>query len=131
MGLDYYNCDYCGRIFCDAGDYTSCECGAKWCSNRCAEKEGYKISTIIDEDGDEVEDYDNASCRYCRGGIEDMVEVTQSQKKILDIVMKYAEKYKDSWGIKDFVYQDDDACVDSIELFTDIIGTLPEQKDKE
>jgi hypothetical protein len=32
-GVDFFNCDSCGIIFCDAGPYESCEhCGAKYCA---------------------------------------------------------------------------------------------------
>jgi|HubBroStandDraft_4_1064222.scaffolds.fasta_scaffold00029_31 hypothetical protein len=46
MGVDWYPCNYCGRTFPDCGDYVLCSgndgnCGTEWCSDKCAEKEGY------------------------------------------------------------------------------------------
>jgi hypothetical protein len=52
------------------------------------------------------------------------------EEKIFDIVMKYANGYKSSWGIDEFVHQNDDAQVDAIDLFGEIIGVLPEQEDE-
>ena len=50
---------------------------------------------------------------------------------IYNIVMKYAEKHKDCWGIEESVSQVDSMMVDAINLFTEIIGALPEQEEEE
>lgn len=66
MGIDYYSCKRCGESFPDVIDYVSCSCGEHWCSIECADLDGFEYGWITDEDGDEVEDYDSSSCKYCR-----------------------------------------------------------------
>lgn len=42
MGVDFYTCHSCEDTFPDCGDYVICEsCGTHWCSDKCAEEEGY------------------------------------------------------------------------------------------
>jgi hypothetical protein len=55
----------------------------------------------------------------------------QSEKKILDIVMKYADKFKGCWGIEEFVHQDNRAMEVAINLFGEIIGALPRKQEDE
>lgn len=63
MGVDFYNCKHCNKIFNDCGAvYISCECGETWCSEECAQGDKYTIP--IDEDGEEKIDF--ASCSFCR-----------------------------------------------------------------
>ena len=51
MSIDYYVCVHCGEPFSDAGHFVCCDnCGTMWCSDECAEADGYT------EDG----------CGYCR-----------------------------------------------------------------
>lgn len=65
MGVDFYACNNCGDTFPDCGDYTSCECGHNWCSDECAEAEGWR---------QEEEEFtpegsrwsQETSCSYCR-----------------------------------------------------------------
>ena len=59
MGVDFFPCDYCSESICDCGDYVQCECGRKWCDEKCAEKEGYKDS---DEEGEPLD----PTCSFCR-----------------------------------------------------------------
>ena len=66
MGIDYYSCKRCGRVFPDVIDYVYCECGNEWCCDKCAEEDGYKYGIEIDEDGDEVFSLEGSSCKYCR-----------------------------------------------------------------
>lgn len=54
--------------------------------------------------------------------------MTDIDKKILDVVMKYALVYKEFWGCKEFVSQNDGAQVDAISLFSKIISILPEEE---
>lgn len=53
MGVSFHTCNCCGRTFGDAGDHVECYgCGTFWCSNDCAESDGY--------------DSEDDSCEYCR-----------------------------------------------------------------
>ena len=80
MGVDYYNCERCGEIFADCGDFRNCnECGTRWCGSDCAEADGYVSPIIIDEDGEEMTDYENESCGYCRGEIEEMIGIPKKE----------------------------------------------------
>lgn len=65
MGVDFYACDWCGETFPDCGDYVSCDCGRMWCSDECAENEGYR-----EEQAGRC-DY-KRSCKFCRK--EDVVD---------------------------------------------------------
>lgn len=68
MGVDYYTCDYCGKTFPDCCYYISCDCTRMWCSDVCAEKDGYE-----NRENEEIEDGDDLiSCNFCRG--EDVVD---------------------------------------------------------
>lgn len=42
MGVDWLSCKRCGDTFPDCGHFVNCECGETWCSDECAEKDGYK-----------------------------------------------------------------------------------------
>ena len=96
MGIDYCNCISCGRAFPDAIDYVSCNCGNEWCDEECANEDGYKVGTMIDEDGDEVEDCENTSCAYCRNEKFDDAELFEYSLKLLNISKEtLIEKYKE------------------------------------
>lgn len=60
MSVDYYVCNYCGETFPDCGKYISCECGNRWCSDECAEADGFRVDVDTDKEYD-------TSCAYCRG----------------------------------------------------------------
>lgn len=65
MGVDWYACNNCGETFPDCGDYTGCECGEHWCSDECAEVEGFRR----EEDGYKPAGQSweqESSCSYCR-----------------------------------------------------------------
>jgi hypothetical protein len=65
MGVDFYPCNNCGETFPDCGDYTSCECGVHWCSDECAEAEGYRREEDgFTPNGSEWEQ--ETSCQFCR-----------------------------------------------------------------
>jgi hypothetical protein len=92
MSVDWYSCKKCGRTFPDCGHYVHCECGEHWCSDECAEADGYereycKLGCDIfeqyleddsdnkcigtkDEDGEincyGCPNYVEESCKYCR-----------------------------------------------------------------
>lgn len=76
MGVDWYSCKSCEDTFCDCGDYVSCECGEHWCSDECAEADGYKRESCklrYDVDDNECEsscycceNHIESSCKYCR-----------------------------------------------------------------
>lgn len=66
MGVEYCACETCGDTFPDSGEFVSCECGRTWCSDDCAELDGFRK---------EAEGYtpkgskwaQDMSCAYCRG----------------------------------------------------------------
>jgi hypothetical protein len=61
MGVDFLVCKLCGDTFPDCGDFVRCDCYCKWCSDECAEKDGFRV------DEDETEEYEEErSCNYCR-----------------------------------------------------------------
>lgn len=65
MGVDYYSCKNCGETFPDCGDYVGCECGKHWCSDECAEVDGFQE----EEDGFQPVDSQweqETSCQFCR-----------------------------------------------------------------
>ena len=65
MGVDYYACESCGDTFPDCGDFVSCECGKRWCSDECAEADGHQE----EEDGFTPEGSkwsQETSCNFCR-----------------------------------------------------------------
>jgi hypothetical protein len=65
MGVDWYACEHCGDTFPDAGYFVSCEgCGTYWCSDECAEADGFK--PVRDDDDDEIIE---STCGHCRGDI--------------------------------------------------------------
>ena len=92
MGVDFYSCSRCNDVYADCGDYVTCEedvggCGRDWCSDGCAELDGYrqcscKLGKDIDHQGYAEEECDYlkwnstycgdcenfiiASCNYCR-----------------------------------------------------------------
>ena len=87
MGVDYYTCNCCEDNFPDCGYYVSCEsCGTHWCSDECAEAEGYiaehcrKYTILYNrdlmenyrkdhcnyEDCCDCDYYEPDSCKYCR-----------------------------------------------------------------
>lgn len=87
MSVDYYTCHKCEETFCDCGEYVSCECGNVWCSEECAEEDGfiaehckkhdvYGWSDMNDERkirgcdysycSDSCPEYVRDSCKYCR-----------------------------------------------------------------
>lgn len=85
MGVDWLSCNNCGHNFPDCGDYVSCECGEHWCSEECAEKDGFQRDEckleyeVIDgyEQNEECkkghnggcdtcENYIKGGCKYCR-----------------------------------------------------------------
>lgn len=55
MGVDYLSCISCGDAFPDCGRFVRCDCGNDWCSDKCADDDGF----CRDEE-------DNRSCNYCR-----------------------------------------------------------------
>jgi hypothetical protein len=66
MGVDYLVCNNCGDTFPDCGSFVSCECGERWCSQSCAEADGYEYREYEDEDGEMVEDEEESTCNFCR-----------------------------------------------------------------
>lgn len=48
-------CDHCGKVFFDYHGSNWCDCGAKWCSETCAELDGYEKENF------------GSSCNYCCG----------------------------------------------------------------
>ena len=67
MGVDYFSCVRCGETFPDCGYFECCDCGNVWCSDECAEKDGF-----VRADEDEEDPYAESSCKFCRK--EDVVD---------------------------------------------------------
>jgi len=93
MSIEWFDCDVCGENICDCGDYISCNCGKNWCSDKCAEKDGYEEDhcklgrdTEDHEECDEeyccdCDNFAEASCKYCR---EDDFEDNELLEYVLD-----------------------------------------------
>jgi hypothetical protein len=82
MGVDWYSCETCGETFPDCGDYVWCECGRHWCSDDCAESDGFRQ----EEDGytPKGSSYEQeTSCNYCRGEEFEDAEVLNLALEIL------------------------------------------------
>lgn len=78
MGVDFKICKNCNDTFPDCGYYVYCEgCGNKWCSDECAEADGYRV------DVDNKEEY-STSCNYCR-------EEDFSDSELLRFALQLAE----------------------------------------
>jgi hypothetical protein len=65
MGVDYKVCKFCEDTFPDCGKFVSCECGEKWCSDSCAEADGFRREPegFTPEGASWVQD---TSCNFCR-----------------------------------------------------------------
>lgn len=63
MGVDFYVCEVCGNTFPDCGDFVSCECGGRFCSNDCAHMD----YAVYDDEGEGTEDDGPGTCVLCRG----------------------------------------------------------------
>jgi hypothetical protein len=61
MGVEFLTCECCSKNFPDCGPHVSCECGRDWCSDSCAQADGYRH--FINEE----ETYEEMDCNYCRG----------------------------------------------------------------
>ncbi len=62
MGISFWICHNCNRTFPDCGEYTRCNtCELHWCSDECAEEEGYRWTEEEDEYGEAI-----TSCDFCR-----------------------------------------------------------------
>lgn len=89
MSVDFLVCKRCGKTFCDCGDFVSCECGETWCSDECAEADGFREESCklgCNKDEDEMdacidkeeynktgyvscwncENHIDSSCSFCR-----------------------------------------------------------------
>ena len=107
MGVDFYTCHYCEDTFPDCGYHVTCEsCGTHWCSDECAEEEGYvaehctrynvygyedleserKIRKCNHKYCDETcEFYVLDSCKYCRGEDYEDGELLSKALDLLDM----------------------------------------------
>lgn len=96
MSIDYLSCEHCGESFPDCNSYVSySNCGITWCSDECADADGYEESHCklyvetdegyVNENSDGFEDcihkndlidgefeccncenWMEESCKYCR-----------------------------------------------------------------
>jgi len=89
MGIDYYSCDHCGDSFPGVRHHVWCDCGMVWCSDECADADGYNSIickrgfdiqdgihpetheecykyTCEDDCESECEDSPESNCKYCR-----------------------------------------------------------------
>ena len=66
MGVEFLACKNCGDTFPDCGNFVGCECGEHWCSERCAEADGYQYEEEgFKPEGQEWEQ--DTSCNFCKG----------------------------------------------------------------
>lgn len=96
MGVDFYSCKSCGDTFPDCGDYVYCECGEHWCSENCAEADGYQQEECIlgyeveyGEPQDEDECY-KASCEGCENYIPKGCKYCRYEDFDDDVLLEYA-----------------------------------------
>ena len=62
MSIDFLVCNNCGETFPDCGYVVGCYCGNYWCSDECANEDGYEKN-----DENELKDGDlECSCSFCR-----------------------------------------------------------------
>ena len=75
MSVDFFDCKVCGESVCECGEFVGCECGRKWCSDECAQEDGFEEEhcKLGYEDNDdceqecwECENNLGRSCDYCR-----------------------------------------------------------------
>lgn len=116
MGVDFMVCNNCGETFPDCGDYVYCDgCGTRWCSDDCAEEEGYDFAEescglygdISDVNKDSIQcqyKFENgycgyrcehkiiATCGYCRSEI---FEDSQILNKALELLGKKRSEIED------------------------------------
>lgn len=114
MGVDWLSCNRCGSTFPDCGDFVRCsdDCYKEWCSEQCAEADGYtratcKLGLSIDKEGfleddprecpkhcnsneewmecDGCEYYIPTSCKYCRHEDYSDSELLEMALKMLDV----------------------------------------------
>ena len=88
MGVDYYDCEYCGESVADCSDgFCSCEdCGRKFCSDEC-----------VGVERDEDLGY-HTSCRFCSGK-----DATESQLlKFALVKLNLTEAELKEMYLKDF-----------------------------
>jgi len=94
MSVDFFDCDVCGRSICDCGDYVSCECGKNWCSEECAESDGYeRISCKLGYDVDDNECEDSCCC--CDNQVEDSCKYCREEDFEDDVLLEFALKLSD------------------------------------
>ncbi|AGY48360.1 hypothetical protein Slash_71 [Bacillus phage Slash] len=93
MGVDYLTCTNCEDNFPDCGPHESCECGRRWCTDSCAESDGFKEG--FDEEGYEV-----TSCNYCRGEDVEDYQLLQAAMKHLGVdrqgLIEIYKKFKEA-----------------------------------
>ena len=70
MGVDWFDCDFCGESWNDCCKYKTCDCGKQFCTE-C----NVFLENIKDEDGN-----DTTECNYC---------TTKSSKISLTVDEKY------------------------------------------
>lgn len=103
-------------MFPDCSDYVYCDCGNDWCSDECAEEDGFtdvhcKKYNVYGEENtyeakedndceatycDDCENYVERSCKYCRGEDFDDSELLRYTLNRLGMTREYIIKeYQD------------------------------------
>ncbi|UJH95726.1 hypothetical protein [Bacillus phage vB_BtM_BMBsp2] len=65
MSSDMGTCNFCGDTFSKCGEFVGCDCNKSWCSDSCAEADGFQH----EEDGYTPPGSSweqETSCDYCR-----------------------------------------------------------------
>jgi hypothetical protein len=64
MGVDFLVCKRCDDTFPDCGHFVRCDCWRKWCSEQCAEEDGFREGEKYEENGWKYDP--ERTCNYCR-----------------------------------------------------------------
>lgn len=112
MSVDWFVCRCCGDTFPDCGECVFCDCGEHWCSDKCANTDGYqeegcKLGYEV-EYGKPIEGCKKQCCNSCENYIERSCKYCRKEDFSDYVLLKYAlqllnitrneliEKYKDS-----------------------------------
>jgi hypothetical protein len=52
------------------------------------------------------------------------------KQAIINIVAEYANNHRDMWGVDEYVWQNDKAQLDAINLFNELIFMLPSDEEE-
>lgn len=98
MGVDFYPCSNCGETYCDCGYYVTCECGRDWCSDECANEDGYsKCSCKLGKELEEDEEYCEDGCEKYRDDTDSCSSVSCEHLEYTSCKYCRKEDYSDEY----------------------------------